>query len=220
MPRSPLAPFVTIASLAAAALLWMPSSAGAQLGIGIAGGPVVPIGDLGEQVDGGFHGGVVLDVALPLLPVGFRGDLFYQRLPGAGSQESYDHFSVTANARLTILPLPLLSGYVTAGAGRVAGRDSGGQYRAGSDGAAVVAVLAGQPHAHPDHEPVPLHPRCREHPRAQPAPLTAAAWLGLMNHTAASPGRARPGWLFGSSGVHSRYGGRNRWSPSIRSVTG
>lgn len=117
MPTSRPTAVRALGSLALALLIALPSAAAAQVGIGVAGGPVVPLGDLGDRLESGFHGGVVLDVALPLFPVGFRGDLFYQRLPGAGSQESYDHLSVTANARLTLLPLPLLSGYVTAGAG-------------------------------------------------------------------------------------------------------
>jgi hypothetical protein len=105
------------AALAAAALLLIPFAVDAQVGTGIAGGPALPMGSLGDEVESGFHGGLVVDLAFPLSPVGVRGDLMYQRLPGSGNRDSYSHLSATVNGRFTLLPLPLLSGYATAGPG-------------------------------------------------------------------------------------------------------
>lgn len=108
---------LAFAAAAAATLLAVPQAARAQVGIGVAGGPVFPVGDMADGFGRGFHAGVVLDLALPLFPVGVRGEAMYQRLPAEGAAEDYDHLSVGVNGRLTLLPLPLVSGYVTAGAG-------------------------------------------------------------------------------------------------------
>lgn len=89
----------------------------AQVGLGVAGGPSIPVGSLSDVVNTGLHGGIVLDVGLPLLPFGIRGDLMYHHMPGVADGTSFRQFAATANARFSLLPLPLVSAYITAGPG-------------------------------------------------------------------------------------------------------
>jgi hypothetical protein len=102
---------------AACALLALNQPAEAQVSIGVAGGPSTPVGSLGDLVRPGLHAGVVLDVGLPLIPLGARGEAMFQRLPGGGGMDDFDQVWVTANGRFDVLPLPLLGAYVTGGVG-------------------------------------------------------------------------------------------------------
>jgi hypothetical protein len=92
-----------------------PSSA--QVSFGVAGGPSAPAGSLSDIVDPGLHGGLVLGLGLPLLPVSVRGDLMAQRLPRSGGGDAFNLLWAAVNGRLDLLPVPLLAAYVTAGAG-------------------------------------------------------------------------------------------------------
>jgi hypothetical protein len=89
----------------------------AQIGFGVGAGPSTPVGGLADLVDAGFHGSLVADMGLPLLPIGLRADLMFQRLPGRDDRQSFNQVSATVNGRLSVLPLPLVSAYLTAGAG-------------------------------------------------------------------------------------------------------
>lgn len=115
--NAPMNPRLAAGLIAAAVLLAASPGAHAQVGLGVAAGPVFPTGSLGDAVESGFHAGVVADVGIPFVPFGVRGDLTYQRLPGAGDLPSYSHFAVTVNGRLSVVPLPLVAPYVTAGLG-------------------------------------------------------------------------------------------------------
>lgn len=96
----------------------IPHAAVAQLRVGVAGGPVFPVGDFGDALERGGHGGVVLDFGVPLFPVSLRGDLMVQRLPATeGNGLAYRHFAGTVNARVDVLPVPLIAAYVTGGVG-------------------------------------------------------------------------------------------------------
>jgi hypothetical protein len=94
------------------------SDAAGQIRLGIAGGPVHPLGGLGDMVGRGFHGGVVLDAGLPLIPLGLRLELMYQRLPSVALESGdYSHVAATVNARMDVLPVPFIAAYLTGGAG-------------------------------------------------------------------------------------------------------
>jgi len=113
-------PTRTAAATAAAvglalALSW--GSASAQLRLGVAGGPVYPAGELGDVVGRGFAAGAVLDAGFPLFPLGLRGDVAFQYLPATGPHSDLHQLSATLNARFSVLPLPVLSPYLTAGVG-------------------------------------------------------------------------------------------------------
>jgi hypothetical protein len=92
-------------------------TAHAQLSFGVGGGPSTPVGSLADGVGAGWHGGVVADLGVPLLPFSLRGDVMFQDLPGTAGGNSYRQFAATLNGRLGLLPLPLVSAYVTAGPG-------------------------------------------------------------------------------------------------------
>jgi hypothetical protein len=105
------------AAAAALCLALSAPAAHAQIELGIGGGASSPVGQLADVVGPGWHGGVVLDAGVPLLPLRLRADLMFQRLPGVEGGDSFDQFFGTVNGRLGLLPIPLLSAYVTAGAG-------------------------------------------------------------------------------------------------------
>jgi hypothetical protein len=91
-----------------------PHRAAAQLGFG--GGPATPVAGLAELVGAGVHAGLVADAGLPLLPLGVRLDLIFQRHPGYSGGADFQQVFATANGRFSPLPLPL-SAYATAGLG-------------------------------------------------------------------------------------------------------
>jgi hypothetical protein len=111
-----------IAAAAVLALLASATPASAQIRLGVAGGPSTPVGGLSDVVNPGVHGGLVLNVGLPLIPISVRGELMVQRLPGAGDGAALDQVWGAANGRLDLLPLPLVGVYVTAGAGLYSSR--------------------------------------------------------------------------------------------------
>jgi hypothetical protein len=108
---------IVIVAIAAASLGLLPDAAHAQLRLGVAGGPVTPVGSFGDAVSAGLHGGLVLEVGVPLFPVSLRADLMAQRFPGAGAAANLNEVFATANGRFGLLPIPLVSAYLTAGAG-------------------------------------------------------------------------------------------------------
>jgi hypothetical protein len=75
------------------------------------------VGRLGDVVNAGWHGGIVADLGLPLLPVSIRGDLMFQNLPDASGGDDFRQLSATVNGRLSPLPIPVVSPCVTAGLG-------------------------------------------------------------------------------------------------------
>jgi len=96
-----------------------PTSASAQLvrfGVGV--GPSMPTGSFGDVFQTGVHAQAMLGLRIPLVPVAVRADLGYHRFtsPSPGVAD-LDQFAGTVNGFLTVVPLPVLSGYVTGGAG-------------------------------------------------------------------------------------------------------
>jgi hypothetical protein len=105
------------AALLAAGLFLLPAAVPAQVTLGAAAGPSFPVGRLADRVEPGFHGGLVLQAGLPLLPVGIRADLMLQQLPGTAGGDGFSQFYGTLNGRVGLLPIPLVSLYATAGVG-------------------------------------------------------------------------------------------------------
>jgi hypothetical protein len=114
-----------VSSLAAGALALAAPAAHAQVGFGIGGGPTFPTGNLSNAVNAGFHGGVVVDLGIPLLPLGVRGDAMLHHMPGVGNAPNLRQFAATVNGRFSLLPLPLVSAFVIGGPGMYVGGFSG-----------------------------------------------------------------------------------------------
>lgn len=107
------------ATLTALALAFaIPVAAEAQIPgvrIGIAGGPSLPLGTLGDEADTGFHLRGSLGLQVPLLPLGGRADLLWHRFP----DEHDGTFTgvgglLNATWRLTF---PIVQPYLIGGAG-------------------------------------------------------------------------------------------------------
>lgn len=102
---------------AALALAALPASAAAQVSVGIGGGPSTPLGEFGDEAGTGFHAQASLSVGVPLIPVGFRGDLVFQQFPDEHAG-NFRQVGGLANATLGLpLPLIVLSPYAVGGVG-------------------------------------------------------------------------------------------------------
>ena len=102
-----------VVSLALCAALGIPSITRAQLPVsfGIAGGPTFSQ----EANEVGYHAGALIDISLPLLPVGFRVDGFINQFDFAGGKTRI--FDVTANVVYAPLPTPIAKPYFIGGVG-------------------------------------------------------------------------------------------------------
>jgi hypothetical protein len=126
------------------ALLAAAQPASAQLKVGIGAGPVFPLGDLGDVLERGYHGGVVFDAGLPLLPLSLHGEARFQRSSAAGAQaEDYRHFGASLAGRLDVLPLPLVAAYATGGVGMYLSDYHGDQIAGSSGWASHPGVIGG-----------------------------------------------------------------------------
>jgi hypothetical protein len=112
------------------------TAASAQISMGVGAGPAVPVSGL-DGFGSGIHAQGTLSLSLPLLPIGFRGDLLFQRLPGEGerSGQSYRQFAGVASATLDVLPIPLfpVRPYLIGGVGLFNHAVSGGEHADGAD---------------------------------------------------------------------------------------
>ncbi len=109
--------FRTVLLLTAFAALAFPSSAGAQrlFRVGVGGGLTIPVADLSDVAQQGYHGQVMLGISIPLFPISMRLDAAYHQLP-AGADGHLRQFSATANARVAGTALPVTP-YLIAGIG-------------------------------------------------------------------------------------------------------
>jgi hypothetical protein len=98
-------------------LLAATSVAQAQVRLGVAGGPVYPLGHLDGVLEKGYQGGVVFNAGLPLLPLSLHGQLTFQRNAASAQGEDYRHLGGSLNVRLDVLPIPLIAAYATGGLG-------------------------------------------------------------------------------------------------------
>lgn len=116
--------FLYAAVLAATAMLVLPRGADAQLlRFGVGAGPATPVGDFADVAGTGAHAQAMLALRVPLLPISARGDLIFTRLPST-SDGDIDQVAGVVNGFLSILPLPVVSAYLTGGVGMY--RTSGG----------------------------------------------------------------------------------------------
>jgi hypothetical protein len=107
----------SFALLALIGILVAPGQSEAQLvRFGIGAGASAPLGDFGNVANTGVHAQGMVALRLPLLPVSLRGDVLYQRLPGAG-REDFQQVAGVVNGFFSVLPLPLVNSYVSAGVG-------------------------------------------------------------------------------------------------------
>jgi hypothetical protein len=93
--------------LAAAVALVIPATADAQrfVRFGIGGGLTVPVGELANVTENGYHGQVMLGVNVPLFPLSLRLDGAFHQLP-AGDDGHLRQIAVTANGRVAAIGLP------------------------------------------------------------------------------------------------------------------
>lgn len=103
--------------LSSSALIPSAAIVSAQPTFGVGGGPSLPMGSLSDAVDTGFHAIIVIDVGVRLLPLSLRGDAMFQQLPGGEGGETFRQVAGVFNARLSLVPLPLISFYMIGGLG-------------------------------------------------------------------------------------------------------
>jgi hypothetical protein len=95
----------------------LPRQAEAQIiRAGVAAGPTIPVGDLADVASIGFHAQGMLGLRIPLLPVSFRGELLFQRLP-FDPGGNFQQFAGIANVLYTLAPTPVVSPYLIGGLG-------------------------------------------------------------------------------------------------------
>jgi len=103
-----------------AMLLLAAGAAGAQIpSITLFGGAVMPTGDAGNALNAGFTAGAALDMHVPVMPLGVRVEGSYSRfgLQGlaSGVSANSSDLGVNLNAVMTLVHLPLMKPYITAG---------------------------------------------------------------------------------------------------------
>jgi hypothetical protein len=99
-------------------LLLVPVAAEAQPRLMVGGGFTAPNGDVSAAADPGYHLRVALDIAIPTIPVGLRGDGAFHKL-GAGSATLVDTNVLEGAVSLVYrLPGVGLQPYVLGGFGR------------------------------------------------------------------------------------------------------
>jgi hypothetical protein len=98
-------------ALAASMLLVSASTADAQFAspirFNVNAGAALPVGDLGNGLDLGFHLGAGLELRAPLMPVGLRFDGAFDRMGFEGGGGNFSVWSLTANAVLSPMAMPL-----------------------------------------------------------------------------------------------------------------
>jgi len=108
--------------LFAVACLAAPRPAQAQLGgiaIGAAAGVTAPRGDVGDNFNSGYHIEGLAALSLPLVPIGFRGEVAYDQMgarSGGSAPGALKVASGVVDATFS-MPFPLLHPYAIAGLG-------------------------------------------------------------------------------------------------------
>lgn len=103
--------------LVVAALGLLPATAASQglVRLGVGGGLTVPVSELADVTEQGYHGQVMLSINVPLFPLAGRLDAAYHHLPTPGDGH-LRQFAITASGRVASIGLPL-SPYLIAGVG-------------------------------------------------------------------------------------------------------
>lgn len=90
---------------------------------GIVGGGTVPLGNLSDIASSGWHAGALVDLGLPLVPLGFRVEGAWHQLGtkdtpnGISPSEKARVIAVTLNATYAFGPQPLIKPYIIGGVG-------------------------------------------------------------------------------------------------------
>lgn len=124
------------AGLLLALLVAAPRPLHAQLGglsVGAAFGATHPRGEAANGFDDGRHYELLGDLALPLVPIGFRGELAYDQMSRRTGTGPLKVASGTINATFS-LPFPLVHPYAIAGGGYYIHNSSIGSGREGRVG--------------------------------------------------------------------------------------
>lgn len=114
------------------------AEAGAQVQMGIGGGPSFPVGDLADEADPGFNVQVGARVGIPLFPVGVRVDGLYNRWSGHDGNSNV--LGGTAAAELS-LPGIIISPYFLAGPGYYRASVAHGDHQDEESGVGYTAGL-------------------------------------------------------------------------------
>ena len=90
---------------------------------GIVGGATFPVGNLSDFTSSGWHAGALVDLGLPLVPLGFRVEGTWHQLGskdtpnGISPSEKARVLAVTLNATYAFGPQPLIKPYIIGGVG-------------------------------------------------------------------------------------------------------
>jgi opacity protein-like surface antigen len=107
------------AMIVAGAVAFSASAAQAQMPIhfGIGGGATVPIGDFKDAVNTGFNVQGSLGFGVPMVPLGLRLDVTYDRFGVKNAGGNLGVLGGQLNALYTLMPTPMVSPYITGGVG-------------------------------------------------------------------------------------------------------
>jgi hypothetical protein len=92
------------------------TEAASQLRFSIAGGPSMPLGSLGDEVDTGYHAQLSAALSVPLLPVGIRADGMFTQFPESGEDGNFRVVSGSVNGVLS-MPSVGITPYLIGGLG-------------------------------------------------------------------------------------------------------
>lgn len=105
------------ASVVALSLVAAPT-AHAQVGVGVSAGVSIPTGDLGNSVKSGYSVNGLIGFAMPMSPIGFRGEVGYNSWDAkSGSTGTISSLSGTANVVLQVPGMIVAKPYLIAGLG-------------------------------------------------------------------------------------------------------
>lgn len=103
--------------------------ASSPMRFGIVGGETFPVGNMSDIASSGWHAGALVDLGLPLVPLGFRVEGAWHQLgskdvfmpDGAGgsttAKEKTRVIAVTLNATYAFGPQPIIKPYIIGGVG-------------------------------------------------------------------------------------------------------
>ena len=106
-------------AIAAVALCTAIARSGAQspVRLGLLAGATVPVSDYATDKNVGYHIGLLLDVRIPLSPVGFRIDGAFHEVGYSGNSTKQDIWSTNANVLLKLPTGTMILPYLIGGAG-------------------------------------------------------------------------------------------------------
>ena len=93
------------------------TSAQSTARLGLLAGATVPVSDYGSDKSVGYHIGLLLDVRIPLSPVGFRIDGAFHEIGYSGNSTKQDIWSTNANLLLRLPTGTVIVPYVIGGVG-------------------------------------------------------------------------------------------------------